>query len=121
MDVASSKLRRRAARRAELFARELVVPALGQSFVMLSPRRLARNPVMLTCAVGAALVTLAAGHDLATGAGGVRYQLLVALILWATVLFANFSEALAEARGKAQADTLRATRQATPARRLSGE
>jgi K+-transporting ATPase ATPase B chain len=79
-----------------------------------------RNPVMFTCEVGALLTTLVAARSLATGAGAAVFEVAVAALLWFTVLFANFAEAVAEARGKAQADTLRATRQDTPARRRAG-
>jgi K+-transporting ATPase ATPase B chain len=85
---------------------------------MLSPRRMMRNPVMLTCEVGAAVTTLVALRTAFAGGSSPVFEGLVALLLWFTVLFANFAEALAEARGKAQADTLRDTRHETPARRL---
>ncbi len=111
------KLARRRARRRRVFDRELLRPALARSLRMLSPRRMMRNPVMLTCEVGAAVTTLVAFQTAFAGRPGLVFEALVAILLWFTVLFANFAEALAEARGKAQADTLRETRQETPARR----
>ncbi|MBL9078825.1 MAG: potassium-transporting ATPase subunit KdpB [Planctomycetes bacterium] len=97
-----------------LFAAELVRPALADAFRKLHPRVLARNPVMAVTAVGALLTTAAlftAGDDLG-------FVLQLAVWLWFTVLFANFAEAMAEGRGKAQANALRAARAETFARRL---
>jgi K+-transporting ATPase ATPase B chain len=115
------KLARRHSRRRGLFDAAVVRPALWRSVVMLDPRRMVRNPVMATCEVGAFLTTLVTIQTFATGGEGAAFQLSIAILLWLTVLFANFSEAVAEARGKAQADTLRATRRDTPARRRSGD
>ena len=84
----------------------------------LSPRRLVRNPVMFVTAVVALVVTLILGRDLALGRGGYAFTLQIALWLWFTVLFANFAEAIAEGRGKAQADALRRTRSDTLAKLL---
>ncbi|MGE3676012.1 MAG: potassium-transporting ATPase subunit B, partial [Polyangiaceae bacterium] len=100
-----------------LFAPALAVPALREAVVMLSPRRLVRNPVMFVTELGAALSTLSGLSALASAHESGGYQLLVSAILWLTVLFANFAEALAEARGQAQTQALRETRKATPARR----
>ena len=96
----------------------ILVPALGDSFKKLSPRWQARNPVMFVVGVGAlmttyAFVTGAVNHDPDSG-----FVFQIALWLWFTVLFANFAEAVAEGRGKAQAATLRKTRSDTVARRL---
>ena len=89
-------------------------PALLDSLRKLDPRTLARNPVMLVVAVGSALVTFLSVRDLgANDPSDSVFAGLVALWLWFTVLFANFAEALAEGRGKAQAATLRQTRQQT--------
>ena len=85
---------------------------------MLAPRRMMRNPVMFVTEIGAALTTIVGVQAAIAGGERVGYFAAVAVWLWLTVLFANFSEALAEARGRAQADTLRATRRDTPARRL---
>lgn len=112
------KLRRRHTRRASLFERDLVYAALKQSIVMLNPVTMFRNPVMFVTEAGAFLSTLSLFHDLARGTGSTGYTLAVVVVLWVTVLFANFAEALAEARGKAQAESLRTTRQSTQARRL---
>jgi potassium-transporting ATPase ATP-binding subunit len=112
------KLDRRKARRASLFERNLVRTAGKQSVVMLKPWVMARNPVMFVTEIGAALTTLVLVVDFVQEQLRFFYTLAVAVILWMTVLFANFAEALAEARGKAQADTLKRTRRKTLARRL---
>jgi potassium-transporting ATPase ATP-binding subunit len=111
------KLERRKVRRASLFEKNLVQTAGKQSVVMLKPWVMARNPVMFITEIGAALTTLVLVVDLFHEPSAVSYTFAVAAILWLTVLFANFSEALAEARGKAQADTLKRTRRKTLARR----
>lgn len=111
------KLDRRKARRASLFERNLVRTAGKQSVVMLKPWVMARNPVMFVTEIGAALTTLVLVVDLFHEHSAFIYTLAVTAILWLTVLFANFAEALAEARGKAQAGTLKRTRRKTPARR----
>ncbi len=113
-----AKLARRHARTASLFDRSLVRAAAGQAVVMLKPWIMARNPVMFVCEVGAALTTLVLAQQTISG-GAVVYTLAVTVVLWGTVLFANFAEALAEARGRAQADTLKRTRKSTPARRVT--
>ena len=77
-----------------------------------------RNPVMFIVLVGSVLTTLALARDVATGRSGVSFTLQLTLWLWFTVLFANFAEAMAEGRGKAQAESLRAARQEARARRL---
>ena len=77
-----------------------------------------RNPVMFVVLVGSVLTTLALVWDAATGRGDLGFTLQLALWLWFTVLFANFAEAMAEGRGKAQADALRATRHETRAKRM---
>ena len=109
---------RRASRRPSLFEGELVRIAFFRSFAMLNPKAMMRNPVMFVTEIGALLTTLTLGMDIVQKSGSVPYTLAVTLILWATVLFANFAEALAEARGKAQADTLKRTRSSTAATRL---
>jgi len=112
------KLDRRKARRASLFERNLVRTAGKQSVVMLKPWVMARNPVMFVTEIGAALTTLVLIVDLFHEQSAFFYTFAVTAILWLTVLFANFAEALAEARGKAQADTLKRTRRKTLARRV---
>lgn len=115
--MTSVTLDRRAPAPRALLAPELVVPALRAAVLMLSPRRLVRNPVMFVTELGAVLSTLSGLTALASAHESGGYQLLVSAILWLTVLFANFAEALAEARGQAQTQALRETRKATPARR----
>ncbi len=118
-EIMRAKLERRKARQASLFEKSLVQTACKQSVVMLNPRLMARNPVMFVTQVGAALTTLVLVLDLSGRSPALPYTLAVTAILWLTVLFANFAEALAEARGKAQADTLKRTRSKTLARRLA--
>ena len=100
-----------------LFDRAIVGPAIGDSFRKLNPRAMARNPVMFIVEAGALLTTVLCIADWSKGSSQENvFALLVALWLWATVLFANFAEAMAEGRGKAQAATLRKTRAETMAR-----
>src|SRR5262244_1194650 len=101
-----------------LFDPEILNRAIKASFVKLNPRVLAKNPVMFVVEVGAALTTLFVIKDIATGAGGTLFVIQIALWLWFTVLFANFAEAMAEARGKAQADSLRKTKTDVIAERI---
>src|SRR5262245_19555594 len=115
----------RRVRRADLFASELVRAALWRSLVMLRPDIQWANPVMFCVEIGAALTLIFAVAAL-LGQGGqapVSYQLALDFWLRATVLFANFATALAEARGQAQAESLRKPRRATPAcrRRADGQ
>ena len=102
-----------------LFDPAILLPAAKAAFVKLDPRRLVRNPVIFVTEVVAALVTLFFLRDLATG-GNAVFSGQVAAWLWFTVLFATFAEAVAEGRGKAQADALRRTRSELTARRLTG-
>jgi K+-transporting ATPase ATPase B chain len=103
-----------------LFERAIVKGAIVDAFSKLDPRRMVRNPVMFVVEVGSAFTTLLFAHAAITGEGDAppAFILAVALWLWFTVLFANFAEAMAEGRGKAQADTLRKARQDVTARRL---
>jgi len=110
---------KRLARARPLFDRELVRRAVKESFWKLNPFTLFKNPVIFVVEVGAALTTVFLIRDVFTGAGGIGFSLQIALWLWFTVLFANFAEAMAEARGKAQADTLRKAKTETMARRLA--
>src|SRR4029453_4057025 len=105
-------------RRRKLFDRSIVGPAIADSFRKLDPRLQARNPVMFVVLVGAVLVTVLLVRDVARGKD-VLFNLQIALWLWFTLLFANFAEAMAEGRGKAQAAALRRGRQETMARRLT--
>ncbi len=98
----------------------ILLPAVAGSVRKLDPRLMARNPVMFCVEVVAALTTLLFLRDLLTGAGGIGFSLQIVLWLWFTLLFANFAEAVAEGRGKAQAASLRRTRTETTAKRLAG-
>ena len=114
------KIQRRQTRRLRLFEPALVKMAAKKSFVMLDPREMYRNPVMFLVEVGTVLTAMVTVQSIAQGAafGLIVYQAALTALLLLTVLFANFASALAEARGKAQADSLRATRADTPAFRL---
>jgi K+-transporting ATPase ATPase B chain len=94
-------------------------PALFGAFRKLDPRLMIRNPVMFTVEVVAALTTVLFIRDLVTGGSGLGFSFQINLWLWFTVLFANFAEAVAEGRGKAQAATLRKAKTETVAKRLS--
>src|ERR1700727_2034569 len=99
-----------------LFDPKIVVPAIGSSFVKLNPRTLMSNPVMFVLEVVTALTTVILIRDLFTGGAHIGFEFQIILWLWFTVLFANFAEAVAEGRGKAQADTLRRQRIETQAK-----
>ncbi|HZV70729.1 MAG TPA: potassium-transporting ATPase subunit KdpB [Saprospiraceae bacterium] len=112
-------------RKTSLFQRELVIEALGQSFVKLNPRIMFRNPVMFTVEIGTTVMLFVTMYSMLSGdtsEGSTGYNFTIFFILLLTLLFANFAEALAEARGKAQANSLRKTREDTPAKlqRTSG-
>ena len=106
------------AKRTKLFDKAIVRTAVGDSFRKLSPRLQAQNPVMFVVLVGAALVTVLLARDVGRGRD-VLFNLQIALWLWFTLLFANFAEAMAEGRGKAQAAALKRGRTETTARRLT--
>jgi len=106
---------------ASLIDARILLPALGDAFRKLDPRVLARNPVMFVVAVVSALTTVLLVKDLVTGAAGLGFSFQIVLWLWFTVLFANFAEAMAEGRGKAQAESLRKTRTETQAKLLTSE
>src|SRR5450755_4707246 len=89
-----------------LFDPPIVKRAIVDSFVKLSPVSLMKNPVMFVVEVGAALTAILLIKTAVTGASSLGFQLQICLWLWFTVLFANFAEAMAEGRGKAQADSL---------------
>ena len=103
-----------------LFDPKIVVPAIGSAFVKLDPRTLIKNPVMFVLEVVTALTTVILVRDLVTGGEHIAFEFQIVLWLWFTVLFANFAEAVAEGRGKAQADALRRTRTETQAKLLTG-
>jgi potassium-transporting ATPase ATP-binding subunit len=100
-----------------LFDPEIISRAIKESFVKLNPVTLMKNPVMFVVEVGATITTVFLIRDMiVSGHPGVGFEFQIALWLWFTVLFANFAEAMAEARGKAQADTLRKTKTDTIAK-----
>ncbi|MGQ3671428.1 potassium-transporting ATPase subunit KdpB [Xanthobacter sp. TB0136] len=105
---------------ASILDARILVPAIGGAFRKLNPKSLARNPVMFVVAVVSLLTTVLLVKDIVTGAEHVGFSLQIVLWLWFTVLFANFAEAVAEGRGKAQAQSLRRTRSETQAKLLSG-
>ena len=116
--VVEAKTARRITRRQGLFAPDLLKTALVRSFIMLRPDIQWKNPVMFTVEVGtivSILYTIAKVVNPGAYAPTLPYLIALDLWLFLTVLFANFAEALAEARGKAQAESLRKTRQETPA------
>ena len=86
-----------------MFSPDIVVPAIGNSFAKLHPRVMVRNPVMFVVEIGSVYTTILFVRDLGSSTGAENvFAGLVAAFLWATVLFANFAEAMAEGRGKAQ-------------------
>jgi K+-transporting ATPase ATPase B chain len=105
-----------AAKSLSIFDPTIVVPAIGESFKKLNPVHMVKNPVMFVTEVGALITTVL----IFTGSQGepLKFLVQITLWLWFTVVFANFAEAMAEGRGKAQADTLRKTRTQTYANRL---
>jgi potassium-transporting ATPase ATP-binding subunit len=117
-------LSRRNLRPMSLFDRSLLVPAVWASFRKLDPRTLVKNPVMFCVEIVSVLTTVFFLRDLFGGATKVvgsnaLFSGQITVWLWFTVLFANFAEAVAEGRGKAQADTLRRTRTETKAKRIA--
>jgi K+-transporting ATPase ATPase B chain len=104
---------------AALLDPKIVWPAIGSAFIKLDPRTLAKNPVIFVLEVVTALTTVILIRDLASGTGSIAFEFQIVLWLWFTVLFANFAEAVAEGRGKAQADALRRQRTETQAKLLS--
>src|SRR5215831_13096649 len=106
---------------ATLLDPQIVVPAIGQAFVKLNPATLLKNPVMFVLEVVTALTTVILVRDLLTGGGNLPFEFQIVIWLWFTVLFANFAEAVAEGRGKAQADTLRRARTETQAKRIQSQ
>jgi K+-transporting ATPase ATPase B chain len=107
------------AQKRPLFDGPIVRRAIGDAFLKLDPRKVARNPVMFVVEIGSILTTALIIRDLAAGqTGNLLFTAQVTLWLWFTVLFANFAEAMAEGRGKAQADTLRRAKTETIANRI---
>ena len=113
----TSKLRKRMPV-STLFDLKIVLPAIGQAFVKLDPRAMIRNPVMFVLEIVTLLTTVILARDLTTGGQNIAFEVQIIVWLWFTLLFANFAEAVAEGRGRAQADTLRKTRTETRAKRL---
>lgn len=103
-----------------LFDTQLMKEALKESFLKLNPKIMFRNPVMFTVEIGTTVMLIVCVAILfgAQNQGSLSYNVVIFSILFATLLFANFAEALAEARGKAQADSLRKTRAETPAKKI---
>src|ERR1700730_15400006 len=99
---------------------KIVIPAIGSAFVKLDPRTLIKNPVMFVLEIVTALTTVILIRDLVTGGEHIGFEFQIVLWLWFTVLFANFAEAIAEGRGKAQAESLRRQRTETQAKLLNG-
>jgi len=99
---------------------KIVLPAIGASLTKLDPRLMLKNPVMFVVEIVAALTTVIFLRDLVTGGANLGFTFQIILWLWFTVLFANFAEAVAEGRGKAQAESLRKTRTESQAKLLNG-
>jgi K+-transporting ATPase ATPase B chain len=104
-----------------LFERAIVAGAIVEAFKKLDPRRMVKNPVMFVVEVGSFFTTLLWAHAVFTGQGDTSagFALAVSIWLWFTVVFANLAEAMAEGRGKAQADSLRKARKDIQAKRLA--
>jgi K+-transporting ATPase ATPase B chain len=118
MDDPTQLLPKKLAHARPLFDPQIIGRATAESFRKLNPAALAKNPVIFVVEVGAAITTILLARDIFTGASGIGFTLQIALWLWFTVLFANFAEAMAEARGKAQADSLRKTKTDALAKRV---
>lgn len=100
-----------------LFQKDQVIESLKQSFVKLNPKIMIKNPIMFTVEVSTLIMLFVTVYSaFSTSQGSFVYNLWIFIILFLTLLFANFAEAIAEARGKAQADSLRKTREETPAK-----
>src|SRR5712672_4675159 len=104
-----------------LAEKTIVVRAIADSFAKLNPRTMMKNPVMFVVEVGAVLTTVELVLDTLHHTGTFGFGVQITLWLWFTVLFANFAEAMAEGRGKAQAETLRKARAETQAHRLRND
>src|SRR5262249_7591767 len=103
---------------AALFDAKIIGPAIASAFVKLDPRVLITNPVMFVLEIVTILTTVVLVRDLVTAGADLGFTFQIVLWLWFTVLFANFAEAVAEGRGKAQAESLRRQRTETQAKRL---
>src|ERR1700690_558493 len=100
---------------------KIVRQATLDSLVKLNPRKMMGNPVMFVVEVGSVITTVLLARDVMQHSGAFKFDLQITLWLWFTVLFANFAEAMAEGRGKAQADTLRKARSETVAMRQKAD
>lgn len=106
-------------RKQSLFRKEQVKESIKQSFVKLNPRLLIKNPIMFTVEVCTFIMFFVMLYSITNSSqGSFAYNAVVFVVLFITLLFANFAEAIAEARGKAQTDSLRKTREETPAKLL---
>jgi potassium-transporting ATPase ATP-binding subunit len=108
-------------RKRSLWDTKIVGRALHDAFVKLNPRTMMKNPVMFVVEIGSVITTIYTVRDLIQGHHALRFDLQITLWLWFTVLFANFAEAMAEGRGKAQADALRKAKSDTIAIRLRAD
>ena len=106
------------AKRRSMFDRKIVRRATVDALLKLSPKVMMKNPVMFVVEIGSVLTTVLLILNLITKRGHFQFDLQITLWLWFTVLFANFAEAMAEGRGKAQADALRQAKSETPAFRV---
>jgi K+-transporting ATPase ATPase B chain len=104
-----------------LWDSKIISRALGDAFVKLNPRTMMKNPVMFVVEVGSLITTIYMCRNLIAGHNSLRFDLQITLWLWFTVLFANFAEAMAEGRGKAQADALRRAKSETTAIRYKAD
>jgi K+-transporting ATPase ATPase B chain len=104
------------AQKIAIFDPTIVKGAIGSAFRKLDPRTVAKNPVMFVVEIGSVITTVVGISEASRGAGDIGFVWAISIWLWFTVLFANFAEAMAEGRGKAQADTLRKTRAETLAK-----
>src|SRR5215470_15575175 len=102
-----------------LFDPKIVVPAIGSAFAKLNPCKLMKNPVMFVLEIVTILTTIILLRDLVTGGADLKFEIQIVTWLWSTLLFANFAEAIAEGRGKAQADALRRQRTESQAKLLT--
>ncbi|BCT77899.1 potassium-transporting ATPase ATP-binding subunit [Sinomonas cyclohexanicum] len=107
-------------KRRKAFSRQLILAAIPESFAKLGPRQMAKSPVMFTVLIGTVVSAIGCFVQIVQASADVLFSVVITTWLLLTVLFANFSEALAEGRGKAQADSLREGRQGLIARRLKG-
>lgn len=106
---------------ASLFQKEQVMESLKQSFVKLNPRMMIKNPIMFMVEVATVVMLFVTLYSIVNSSqGAFGYNITVFAVLFITLLFANFAEAIAEARGKAQTDSLRKTREETPAKKVDG-